>query len=484
VAASKPLPIRNVLFILSDDHAAYALGAYGNTLVRTPNLDRLARTGIRFDRAYANSPVCTPSRQSLITGKLPHAAGVTLLSTPLSSDQLTIAEHLKKSGFATGAVGKMHFVNERLRHGFDFRVDLPDYTAHLKSHPARPPPSNLSVKPPWRPFRDPARVWLNADMLPEGVYDADSSGTYLAQRAIKFLGEHQSDRFCLWLGFHEPHSPFDFPIEYQGRIDPNRITIPKKGPEDDRWFPEIFRNLTEQDQRGIAASYYTAVEYLDKNVGLVLDALDRLGLAESTLVVYAGDQGYLLGHHGRFEKHTMWEPAVRIPLLLRNPTRLGSAKQIPALVEMLDLAPTLLDLLGVPPMPGAQGKSLVPLLDGSVDHIHEEVFSEYLPDHMAMLRTDRWKFVFSSGQHDLALGYQTGRAPLGREQRLYDEQSDPEEHHNLASDPNHTPVAHDLRQRMLQVFLRTDPRAARVPKDLSVEQKLDWFLQPPEGGKD
>jgi choline-sulfatase len=149
--------------ILSDDHAAYALGCYGNTVVRTPNLDRLARGGIRFNYAYANSPVCTPSRQSLITSKLPHAVGVTLLSTPLSPDQLTIAEHLKKFGFATGAVGKMHFINENLQHGFDYRVDLPDYEAYLKVHPARKPPKDLEVKPPWRPFRDPARVWLNAD---------------------------------------------------------------------------------------------------------------------------------------------------------------------------------------------------------------------------------------------------------------------------------------------------------------------------------
>jgi choline-sulfatase len=226
LAVGQSGPIRNVLFILSDDHAAYALGAYGNTLVRTRNLDRLARDGVRFDRAYTNSPVCTPSRQSLITGKLPHAIGVTLLSTPLSPDQLTIAEHLKKLGFATGAVGKMHFVNESLQHGFDYRVDLPEYDSYLKVHPARKPPKGLSVKLPWRPFRDPARVWLNADMQPQGVYDDESSGTYLARRAVEFLEQRKSDRFCLWVGFDEPHSPFDFPIEYQGRIDPNKVTIP------------------------------------------------------------------------------------------------------------------------------------------------------------------------------------------------------------------------------------------------------------------
>jgi alpha-L-fucosidase len=317
-------------------------------------------------------------------------------------------------------------------------------------------------------------------MLPQGVYDDDSSGTYLARRAVEFLEEHKTGRFCLWVGFHEPHSPFDFPIEDQGRVDPKKVTVPEKGPEDARWIPQIFGNLTEQDQRGIIASYYTAVEYLDKNVGLLLDALDRLGLAESTLVIYAGDQGYLLGHHGRFEKHTMWEPAVRIPLIMRGASPLRRGQEVRGLVQMLDLAPTILDLLKIPSMPSLQGKSLIPLLQGQTDRIHEEIFSEYLPDNMAMLRTERWKFVFSSGQHELALGYQTGGPPLGREQRLYDEQHDPQEFLNLASDGRYAAVTSDLRERMLQVFLKTDPRAPNLPQDLSLERKLEWFLLPPE----
>src|SRR5262245_18234428 len=135
--------IRNVLLIMGDEHAPYGLGAYGNKMVRTPNLDRLAEHGVRFDRAYVNSPVCTPSRQSLITGKLPHATGVTLLRTPLSEKQRTIAEHLAQFGFSTGAVGKMHFVNEQLRHGFDYRVDISDYRKHLTEHPPQKPAEGL-----------------------------------------------------------------------------------------------------------------------------------------------------------------------------------------------------------------------------------------------------------------------------------------------------------------------------------------------------
>ena len=478
-----PVKIRNVLFIMGDDHAAYALGAYGNSIVRTPNLDRLASRGVRFDRAYVNSPVCTPSRQSIITGRLPHAAGVTLLRTPLSEEQLTVAEHLKLQGFSTGAVGKMHFINEESRHGFDYRADLPDYTKHLNAHPPQKPPESVKVKPPWRPFRDPARIWLNADGLPSDVYDKDSDGTYLAQRAIEFLQSNHERRFCLWLSFYQPHSPFDFPIEYAGKYNPRQMPLPKVRPEDERWIPEVFKGLSDDDRRGIIAAYYTATEYLDKNVGLVLAELSRLKLDSSTLVIYVGDNGYLLGHHGRFEKHTMWEEAVRVPLLVSGPAGFGRGRSVGALVELVDLVPTILEALEVPPMRTVQGRSLVPLLEGKTRHHRDFVFSEYLEDNCAMVRTAQWKYIFGSGKHDLALGYATGRGAPGRYQLLFNLVDDAEEAHNLADDPKHARLVSELRKKMLDVFMTTDPRAPRLPGNLPVERRLEWFLEPPENEK-
>src|SRR5262245_4827897 len=466
--------IQNVLFIMGDDHAAYAIGAYGNKIVRTPNLDRLAAHGVRFDNAYVNSPVCTPSRQSLITGKLPHAAGVTLLRTPLSEEQTTIAEHLQQFGFSTGAVGKMHFVNEQLKHGFDYRVDISDYRKHLTEHPPQKTAEDLQVKPPWRPFRDPARIWLNADGLPVSAYDEESDGTYLAKKAIEFLRSNRDNRFCLWLSFYQPHSPFDFPIEYAGRVDPRRITLPKTGAEDARWVPEIFKELSDEDKRGITAAYYTAAEFLDKNVGLVLTELSRLGLEDSTLVIYVGDNGYLLGHHGRFEKHMMWEEAVRVPLLISNSGRFKQGHATSALVELIDLVPTILGALEVAPMKEDQGKSLLPLLEGKTNRHREQVFSEYLEDNVAMVRTRRWKYIFGAGKHDLALGYATGRGAPGRYQLLFDQSGDPDEKRNLANDSRYTMILQDMRLKMLNVFLKTDPRAPRLPARLSVEEKLEW----------
>lgn len=481
--------VRNVLVISSDDHAAYAMGAYGNDAIRTPNLDRLASQGVRFDRAYVNCPFCTPSRQSLITGRYPHSCGVTLLQTPLAEEQVTIADHLGALGFKTAAIGKMHF-NSDLKHGFDFRIDSRDHDALLTEQPARKPPADVPYKPLWMPFRVPAREWLNADRLPgtgyprpgdaenQGLYDDDFLSTFFVRQAIDFMRENRNERMCVWLSFYEPHSPFNFPIEFASKYSPSDIDLPETGPEDARWVPAIFRNLSEADRRGIVASYYNSVEYVDSNVGRMLDALDELGLSESTLVVYISDHGYLLGHHGRFEKHMMWEEIVRVPMVIRYPGLAPRAE--PALVEMVDLAPTILDILDVDAMDGLDGRSLLGLLLGETAEHRDVVFSEYLHDNKAMVRTDRWKYVFTTGKTDLSLGYETGQGPSGRDQRLYDMAGDPGEFRDLADDPQHETLIRDMQSRMLDIFSRTHPRAPELPGGLTVEEQLEWFLEPPE----
>jgi choline-sulfatase len=471
--------IRNVLFIMGDDHSAGVLGCYGNKIVRTPNLDRLASQGTRFDRAYVNCPMCTPSRQSLITGKLPHAVGVTVLQTPLAENQVTIAEHLKGLGFATGAVGKMHF-NSDLKHGFDYRFDKPDHQNYLKDHPGKPLPAGTKVKPVWKPFKDPARIWLNADGLPVGIMDADSEGTYFSKKAIEFLRNNKDNRFCLWVSYNQPHSPFDFPVEYAGKYDPAKMPLPQTSPEDAPWIPAIFKDLTDADKRGIVASYYSAVEYHDKNVGMVLDELKRLGLEESTLVVYVGDHGYLLGHHGRFEKHSMWEPAVRAPLIVRRGTGKGQVASNEALVEFVDLVPTILEELKVSGMTGLQGMSFTPVINGKTRKHRESVFSEYLVDNRVMLRSAEWKYVFTTGKTDLGLGYATGNPPPGITHSLYDLKNDPGETRNLAKEPKHRAKLQELQQALLRRFKETHPLAKEFPVGASVEEALVWFSDPPD----
>ena len=480
IAADSVAYLQNVVVIIGDDHATSVLGAYGNELIRTPNLDRLAREGTTFLRAFANSPVCTPSRQSLITGRYPHAAGVTLLRTALSNEQVTIAEHLKEQGYRTGVVGKTHF-NSNLSHGFDTLVRRADYYAFKNSLPPRSLPDSIETrKMPWRPFRDPARIWLNADALPDTTYDAESEGTFLANRAADFIQTNQDTSFLLWVGFFEPHSPFNFPIEYAGRYQPEDMVLPETSDEDDRWVPEIFRDLSEEDQRGVVAAYYNSVEYLDKNVGIVLDALEEAGLDENTLVIYLGDHGYLLGDHRRFEKHMMWEPAVRAPLIMRAGRQFAPGQRTDALTEFVDVVPTINELLDIPPLPTAQGRSTVAVLANPDTTIRQYVFSEFLVDNKAMVRDSEWKYIFTTGQRDLGQGYATGFGPSGVTHRLYHTAADPYEKTNVADRPENQARLAEMQQEMLTVFHETHPEADQLPERLSVEEQLAWFCEPVE----
>src|SRR5947209_7129917 len=179
------------------------------------------------------------------------------------------------------------------------------------------------------------------------------------------------------VSFYEPHSPFRFPVGYRGRHKPENFPVPKPGPEDDAQIPRVFRDLTDRDKQGISAAYYTSVEFLDKNVGLVLEALERSGHARDTLVIYTGDHGYLLGQHGRFEKHCCYEPAVRAPLLVRFPGHVRPRQSTPALVEFIDIVPTVLAYCGVPAPAAVQGKSLAPVLEGKAREHRQWVIAEY-----------------------------------------------------------------------------------------------------------
>ena len=473
-------PFRNILFIIGDDHTTNVLGCYGNELIRTPHLDRMAARGVRFTHAYANSPLCSASRQSMLTGRYPHAAGVTLLTTSFPEEQITLADHLKNYGFATGIIGKNHF-NNNLNHGFDYKIERSDYQAYLEENPPREVPDSIRIRPPWKPFRDPARIWLNADHLPGGYYDENDIGTYYANKAVDFINQHKNERFLLWVGFHEPHSPFNFPVEYAGKYDLEEMPLPTGSPEDDRWIPEEFKDLTDEEKRGIIAAYYASVEYLDKNVGLMLDGLEAAGLDENTLVVYVGDHGYLLNDHKRFEKHMMWEPAVQAPLILQAAGRYGESRVIENLTEFVDLVPTLTEAVGVDPLTEAQGKSLMPLLTGATDQHKEYIFSEFLADNKAMVRNKAWKYIFTTGQRDLQQGYATGNPPPGITHRLYDQVNDPDETRNLANHPEYLDIVAQMQEEMIAWFEDTHPHASEIGDTLSTEEKLVLFCEPPEG---
>ncbi len=463
------------MVICADDHAAYVSGAYGNPIVRTPAIDSLARQGMCFLRAYCNSPVCTASRQSFLTGRYPRTIGVTRLQTALGDRETTLAEMLRQAGYATAAIGKMHF-NSSLAHGFDVRIDLPDYQHWLAEQRREPVPAGVAVQGPWRPFRDPASVWLNSDCRPIGLSDALMHGSYFAARAGEFLRQAKGP-FFLMVSFYEPHSPFQFPLEFRGRHSPGEFAVPTVGPEDDSQIPEIFRPLDARQKQGIAAAYATSVEFLDKNVAAVLAAVEQSGLANNTLVVYLGDHGYMLGQHGRFEKHTSYEPAIRTPLVMRLPGRISPGGRSAALVELIDVAPTICELCDVPAAAGVQGRSLAALLAGKTDEHREHVVVEYAPNDEAMIRDQRWKLVYERGAARRTDGYDTGRPLVPRHTRLYDLTADSDEMHNVANEPANAATVRRLTDLLVEHLVRTAREPALIPQGVSQAQLLDFLVQ-------
>lgn len=469
----------NFVFLLADDHAGYVLGCDGNRQAETPNLDRLASQSVRFARHYCNSPICTPSRQSILTGQYPHASGVTLLSTPLAEDRPTIARQLRKAGYQTAVFGKMHF-NRPGRPGmFGFDTCSTEDVVQRdwsRQPAARAVPAGIRTKPPWRPFQDPARIWLNADKLPYPRYYEDMKGTFLARQAGQFLEERRRDgrAFGLWVSFMEPHSPYDFPVEDRDHFQPGAFPPPPLGPEDAPQVPAVFDQLTEVDKRGIIAAYYTSVRFMDRNVGVVLRKLADLGLDRNTFLVYSADHGYFLGQHGRFEKHNGYEQALRVPLMMRWPGHIRPAV-VRDFTEHVDVPATILDMLKVEPLPVEHGQSLRPYLEGrAAAHPRDHIFSEYLETEQAYVRTARHKFIYCSGRR--LDWYRPAQPIAGRWRRLYDLQEDPEEFHDIAA--RQPDLVRHFEELLLERFRSTHPEAGKEPHGLAAEAALDFYVRP------
>lgn len=468
---------------MADDHAAYVQGADGDRLAETPNLDRLAREGLRFSRHYCNSPVCTPSRQSLLTGQMPHMAGVTQLRTALSEEKPTLARQLREAGYQTAVFGKMHFNRPGAPglHGFDVCMTEDQMNkAWREKVKAGPLPEGTKAQTlPWQPFKTPAAQWLNAEARPYPRVDAEMRGTFIARSACDYLEANAGRPLALWVSLHEPHSPFDFPVEDAGRFAKARFTAPRVGAEDAWQIPLIFRKLTDEQKRGIMAAYYTSAHFLDRNLGRVLAKLKALGLEENTLVVYTADHGYCLGHHGRFEKHCGYEPALRVPLLMRWPGRVKPGV-VRDFTEHIDLGPTVLEMLGAPGLPVEHGQALTPYLRGGRPaKPRDHVFVEYLENEEVYVRDERWKFIYGSGKRRRLDGYETDNPTPGQYVRLFDLRSDAGEFRNVAA--KEPKVVEQMMGRALARFRATHPEAAGEPRGATPAEALDYYLPPRDG---
>lgn len=472
----------NFLFLLADDHAAYVMGCDGNPKAETPNLDALAAGGMRFAAHYCNSPVCTPSRQSFFTGQLPHAAGVTTLRTSLDPAKPTLARQLKQVGYQTAVFGKMHFNRPASPglYGFDHMLTEGELTRAWQAAGGRPVPPDIAVKKlPWRPFATPAREWLNAANLPYPRYEQEMRSSFQVRQVARYLENHKDKPLALWVSFLEPHSPFDFPAGAR-KFTAGEIPAPRIGPEDAWQIPLIFRDLTEQERQGIIAAYYNSTRFLDKSVGAILELLRKHNLEDNTFVVYLADHGYSLGHHGRFEKHCGYDPALRVPLILRWPGRIREGV-VTDLTESVDVPHTICDLLGAEPLPIRHGRSLRPYLEGKRPAARDHIFSEYLENEEAYIRTAQYKFLFCSGRRERTDGYKTAHPKPGRYVRLYDLQNDPSEFTDVAA--RHPGIVQRMKALLLDRFRQTHPEAAQEPQRLRIDEAIEWYLRPRDAGQ-
>ncbi|WP_197519561.1 sulfatase-like hydrolase/transferase [Pseudonocardia sp. HH130630-07] len=460
----------NILFLCTDQQRFDMLGAAGNPHVATPNLDRLAAESVLFENCYVQNPVCSPSRASLMTGQYVaahglHANGVDLpTGAPLFSRLLADGGLIGK--FRLGACGGGRS-EPRTDDGFRvFRWAHDPY-----------PGSSENAYHRWLRAAHPE---LHAAVL-DGSESADTLPTqahysrWVADEAIEFLttGRRGDRPFLLIANFFDPHHGFGAPPEYRERYDAAALPPPVTTDDEPDTRPTLFAEASRRSYAGHArgwaeytddeladarAEYYAMVTLVDDEVGRILDRLDAEGLAEDTVVVFTSDHGEMLGDHRLMLKGPFhYDCAVRVPLIVRRP---GTAPDRRAeLVQWVDLAPTLLDLAGLPPAPTHQGDSLTGLLRGDATGWRDWALCQYRdsghahdpPVHVTMLRHDRWKLAVHHGAPA------TGR---GRTGELYDLVTDPDELVNLWDDAGHRDVRTGLQEKLLDVLVATEDRSA------------------------
>jgi choline-sulfatase len=439
---------KNVLLLMSDQHRRDFLGVEGNALARTPNLDALARSGMRFGAGYCSNPVCTPSRASLLTGLYTHHHQTWSNTTPWPFEHRTAAHYFGRAGYMTALIGKMHFVDAQT-HGFDYRLDFNDWFQSLgpktKLYADELSRANSGSGMPqiddlWRDSGDP---WKSARTLDgrEGsvavggaskIPEADHFESFVARETIRFLREHGKQQpFFAIASCLKPHDPFMPAQRFAAMYRVEDLKLPPTwGKVDLAKAPREVRNSIERhgatpemrdpaQARQRIAMYYANLAQMDDAMGKVLAALRELDLEKDTVVVYTSDHGEMLGDHGLWAKFEFYEPSCGVPLMVRAPgvTKAGAQCAVP--VSQVELLPTLGELCGVD-VPQLDGKNLVPQLRDAAARRDDAVFAEF------NLQTPRAKYMIRRGDYKY-----TFRAN-GDVPELYDLRSDPAEMDNLA----------------------------------------------------
>jgi choline-sulfatase len=448
-ADSLPRP-KNVLLIMSDQHKPHALGIDGDPIARTPNLDALCRSAVRFDSAYCSNPVCVPSRASLLTGLYTHNHGAYNNSVPWPFEHKTLAHHFDRAGYMTALIGKMHFVDPQT-HGFEYRVDFNDWWQYLgpktklyadelgrrNSGSGLPQIDDLwlDAGDPWDGAREQDdRQGSVAVGRASKMAEQDQFESFVARESIRFLKNHGKQPFFLVTSFLKPHDPFMPAKRFADMFRPQDMKLPDTwGKVDLSKVPKeisasIRRNAptpelhdTEQAKRRIAL-YYGNLAQMDDCLGRVLTALRELDLEKDTVILYTADHGEMLGEHGLWQKFVFYEPSVGVPLVVRAPGVTPSGARSKTPVSLVQVLPTLLDLCGLPPVSGLDGPSLTPDLREPAKTRDTTVFSEF------NLRNPRAKYMIRRG--DYKYNYYVNDMA-----ELYNLREDPKEMRNLALEP-------------------------------------------------
>ncbi|MFC6548770.1 sulfatase [Cohnella cellulosilytica] len=454
----------NILWICTDQQRFDTTGCYGNRFVRTPHIDRLAEQGTLFENAFCQSPVCTPSRASFLTGRYPRTTRCRQNGQNLPENERLVTRLLADAGYRCGLAGKLHVsaCDPSVAPDGEPRMDDGYETFHWSHHPEDDWPSNEYAR-----WLESSGFVREPQSAPESPYvrcgpDAPYSQTaWCADMAIGFI-ESRAGADRPWLcsvNMFDPHHPFDPPARHLQRYLDRLELIPlpnfEAGELDAKsYFQQYdhhgaygdsgsypYSKMSDTDHRLIRAAYWAMVEAIDEQVGRMIETLERTGERDNTMVIFMSDHGEMLGDHGIYLKGPhFYEPAVHVPLIVSYPGVWPQGRRCSGLVELTDLAPTLLEAAGLPIHPGMQGSSLLPLLQGTAaGHPHRaSVYCEFynanakqggVGGFATMVRTERYKLVRYHGRD---------------EGELYDLAADPDERNNLWSRSDAADVRSDL----------------------------------------
>jgi arylsulfatase A-like enzyme len=482
----------NILFIMSDDHAAQAISCYGGRINNTPNIDRIAREGLRFDNCFCTNSICTPSRAVILTGKYSHNNGVLTLDDVFDGSQQTFPKLLQQAGYYTGVVGKWHLKTEPT--GFDYYNVLPGQGDYFNPR-----------------LKEKGKEWKNGERGGE-IFDGYVTDV-ITDLALDFLKKRPKEKsFCLLYQHKAPHDMWEYDEkhahlyedvdipepdnlfdDYENRgeaikrcrqkltMDEAIFLHPTQGDQFDD-VREKIGDLPPDEQKRKAYQYFIkaflrCVASIDDNVGRVLDYLDQSGLAENTIVVYTADQGFFLGEHGLFDKRFMYEESLRMPLVVRYPREIKPGSVSDDIALNVDFAETFLDYAGVRIPGDMQGRSLRPLLGGNtpedwrtsmyyrywMNRPHFDVAAHY------GVRTKRHKLIFYYGLGLNASGALDKPAPP--EWELFDLVKDPKEMNNVYNDPAYAEVVKELKAELLRLKRELGDTDDKYPELMKVREK-------------